>query len=202
MSATFRHAWNLALGGSAHQRGCQRFLQFLLRVLVKGNVFMSSIDVGLRAPPLTIPGRSATARKRARMLWGGGGFLLGMLVWHVIGFWTFITTIVLKNPAASTTFELVEQVERLVHDPKRSSKLSATADEPVSASTAQHERRRQCSAIVLDRQSSITSVASCEPDVLPLRLVASGGRGDRLTIDRGAVAGWAASVDKLAQGDN
>lgn len=163
---------------------------------------MSSIEVGLRAPPLTLTGRRATVHKRTRMLWGFGGFLLGMLVWHFIGFWTFITTIVLKSPAASTTFELVEQVERLVHDPKRSQKLSATADEPGSASTAQHERRRQCSAMVLDRQTRITSVASCEPDVPPLRLVASGGRNDRLTIERGAVAGWAASVDMLAQGDN
>ncbi|MEZ5899881.1 MAG: hypothetical protein R3D51_10350 [Hyphomicrobiaceae bacterium] len=59
------------------------------------------------APILATVKEPETARPRARrdwtpLVWGGLGFIAGMLAWHVVGFWSFMSNVVLHpNDARS-----------------------------------------------------------------------------------------------------
>ncbi|MBN9277657.1 MAG: hypothetical protein J0I57_08480 [Hyphomicrobium sp.] len=37
-------------------------------------------------------------RRAAPLVWGFAGFLIGAMFWHVIGFWGFLSDVVLKGP--------------------------------------------------------------------------------------------------------
>ena len=45
-----------------------------------------------------IGGRTALGPRAAPFIWGFGGFLIGAAFWHLIGFWGFLSTVVLKGP--------------------------------------------------------------------------------------------------------
>lgn len=47
-----------------------------------------------------IPPASDPVGRRAALVWGGCGFLVGAVFWHAIGFWGFVSAIVLNGPAS------------------------------------------------------------------------------------------------------
>lgn len=171
---------------------------------------MPSIDAGIDALrlPSNTPSDGAraadrTRRRRTRLTWGGCGFVLGMLVWHFVGFWSFVTTIVHRGPAASGAAESGEPAQRVARDAKRSARLSETAHgQSVAVARGALEAQTACTAFALDRRTGIPTAAACDPDGPQPRLVASSSRGDREFGDRGSVAGWTASIDTPVAGGN
>lgn len=94
-----------------------------------------------------ISGRGIFGGRAAPVVWGFGGFLIGAIFWHAIGFWGFIGDVVLKGP-----------------DPHASTiARSMPIAEPAN-----------CTALALDRATGETYSAPCARSVHPLEEAANG----------------------------
>lgn len=153
-------------------------------------------------------GRSANQRAlpadrslRAQVVWGGGGFLLGVIVWHFIGFWSFISTIVFRgpdpgpDPGAAPVSVSVAAARPAIAPAKRSQTVSGTAPAHVTVAASASD----CSALVLDRSTGTTSLAACAGIQQPMRMVQFTQRADRHVPGQPADSAWRVVVD--ADGD-
>lgn len=131
-----------------------------------------------------------TPRSRARtaIVWGGAGFILGAVVWHFIGFWQFVTTVVVKKSE-----------DDVVVTPSRPSRVLAALprEQPAVAATAELEPHA-CTALRLDRQTGETMPVPCvDTDGAAPRLSERSLRGD-LEVSAAssgpAVADWTGRV--------
>jgi hypothetical protein len=102
---------------------------------------------------------------RSALAWGGLGFVTGAIFWHAVGFWTFLSNVVLKAPdtAAKTALTMGAAV------PVRSQ---------TSLPTIYMVEPANCTALALDRQSNRTLVQACPANGLALHLDPQGGRED------------------------
>ncbi len=89
----------------------------------------------------------------APLAWGFGGFLIGAIFWHFIGFWGFLSVVVLKGPEAAA----VTVVSRPA--------IAAPAVVP------------NCTLLVLNRSTGQTTAVPC-PDFMPAFDEASNRRQD------------------------
>jgi len=92
------------------------------------------------------------------ILWATLGFVTGAIFWHVIGFWTFVSDVVLNRPPAGGTLRAEASV--------------------VAVPTIYLVDPATCTALVLDRQTNQTVVRPCPQDGLALRLQPEGRRED------------------------
>jgi len=119
--------------------------------------------------PDTPPERSRRTLRSA-LLWGGFGFVAGVIFWHAVGFWSFVSEVVLdrEGPAifarvAATRPEAPLQPELPI----------IYLVDPAS-----------CTALELDRSANRTAVRPCPRQGLALRLESSGDREDLALLTR------------------
>jgi len=151
-----------------------------------------------------VPNGPALARNRrdwTPLVWGGLGFMAGMLAWHVIGFWTFMSDVVLnandtrtvtrggpvvaRAPSQKTPKAAVKETAATgvastapVTAHKLAASLSGTAGTgpPPSAETV-------CMTLALNRAAGTTAPAACaEEAVAGLRDSGFNRRADRLAL--------------------
>ncbi len=98
-------------------------------------------------------------RYRAALLWSVGGFLAGALFWYAVGFWRFVSDIVL-DPGPRTT-----EIMTAVAPPSRVSMPTIYLVDPA-----------YCTALILDRKTNSTQMRPCPQNGLALRLEANSER--------------------------
>ncbi len=104
-----------------------------------------------RSNTATVPPDEA-ARLRAALLWGSLGFIAGAVFWHLVGFWSFISEVVLdRTPVAQAA---------VVAPP--------TAN---TIPTVVLVEANRCTTLALDRRSNLTVAVPCANDGLALRLL-------------------------------
>jgi hypothetical protein len=123
---------------------------------------------------LISPRAAPPTRKRRRSVgsaiaWGGLGFITGAIFWHAVGFWTFLSDVVLKAP--DTTAKAALAVGAAVPGRSKTTLPTIYMVEPAN-----------CTALALDRQSNRTLLQPCPANGLALRLEPQGGREDMATI--------------------
>lgn len=113
------------------------------------------IDADESGPDRTRASRIHASRLRQTLDslgWALCGFLIGAVFWHFVGFWSFVTTIVLKGP------ETIQE----------------------GAPVVTH-RVANCTMLVLDRRHGGTTSEPCSDIPLRLE-ARSTGRGDRAVV--------------------
>jgi len=109
-------------------------------------------------------GRRGRLSSRATPIaWGLGGFLIGAMFWHVIGFWGVLSTVVLKGPETAVSVVVRQQPV----DPPL----------PVVRATLPN-----CTALALDRSRGQTYSVPCH-DHLPQLEEARFGRQDLVVAE-------------------
>lgn len=101
--------------------------------------------------------------------WSVIGFVGGAVFWHFVGFWGFVSDVVLSEgpPAASRA--------ALYHAPAHAPRMR-----PVQVADAS---QAPCTLLALDRRTGVTSARPCDNDHPPLPADAFQGREDRIAID-------------------
>lgn len=136
-------------------------------------------------PPVTQPRRAAkprpagsgaptTARTPSRthsvgtaLLWGGAGFIVGAVFWHLIGFWDFMTAVILGHPES-----------------RRQDAASAWSTQVIAQPIPGRTTRRppptsSCSTIAMDRANGSTMAKPC-PAIIPTAPATVAEKADRL----------------------
>jgi hypothetical protein len=130
--------------------------------------------------PVTEGGRSRLHSARSTLDGLGGlgwsviGFVLGAVFWHFVGFWSFVSDVLLAGPPSA-----VQPLPR----PAIVGSLQ-TAEAAVAPKVP-------CISLRLDRHGGPTSAAACEPGAGPLLTDSFEGREDRAEISSSA-DGWVA----------
>ena len=137
------------------------------------------------------PANAVAARPRQRrwhsLASGLVGFAVGALFWHMIGFWGFVTTVVLKGPIDDRVRTAAEPPLPVVSRELRPS-LSwsrAPARSPKAPQLVQ-VMPESCSSLHLDRTVGTTSLIECVATDRPLPEGSAGARGDFLAIAKSA----------------
>lgn len=123
-------------------------------------------------PPVPGTGRPRREGFGAALLWGGSGFLIGAVFWHFIGFWDFMSAVVLGDQEAKRRAQEGGgswAVRIFVpHSPARG---ASAKKGPAVAAT--------CTSVALDRPSGHTVAKPCPP-ILPTAPAAIAAKSDRL----------------------
>lgn len=134
----------------------------------------------LSAAPVPLDQDAAPRRRRdwTPVLWGGAGFVAGALVWHVVGFWSFVSSVVLNgdDPSART---LESFLPPLVTG-EQSAKLT-TLGKP-AARLAAVETQLACVALVSDRTVDGTRLSHCRGGTAGMRDAGFNRRTDKLVL--------------------
>ena len=96
---------------------------------------------------------------RTALLWAAGGFLAGALFWYAVGFWRFVSDVVLA-PAPTAAAEMTA-----VAPPSQVSLPTIYLVDPAN-----------CTALILDRKTNSTVMQPCPQKGLALRLEANSER--------------------------
>lgn len=109
--------------------------------------------------------------------WSVIGFVIGAVFWHFVGFWGFVSEVVLAGgpPAPAMAAAIYAPVV-----PEMRSRWVQVAD------------ATPCTLLTLDRQTGVTSAAPCGEDAQALRADTFQGREDRLVTPM--VSGWASGA--------
>lgn len=121
-------------------------------------------------PDATNAAQPVNARTGARtaLAWGSLGFITGAFFWHAIGFWGFVSEVVLNGSAEKRgVLELAQM------PPPIPTSAPGTPMPTIYLVEAHH-----CTALALDRPTNRTQVIPCPQAGLPLRLEPSAKRED------------------------
>jgi len=147
------------------------------------------------------PALARTRRDWTPLVWGGLGFMAGMLAWHVVGFWTFMSDVVLNanDTRAVTRGGPVAARARPQMMPKVAVKEPAATDIASTAPVAAQKlgaslsgtagtgpapsAETVCMTLALNRAAGTTAPAACaEEAVAGLRDSGFNRRADRLAL--------------------
>ncbi len=108
--------------------------------------------------------------------WSVIGFILGAMFWHFVGFWGFVSEVVLAGgPIAA--------IEQRAAEPRRKSDIGALPQWVQVADAS----APACTLLALDRQTGLTTARPCDADYTALPAdVSQQGREDRLLVNGGA----------------
>jgi hypothetical protein len=137
------------------------------------------------------PRDTATPRPRHRdyrpALWGGAGFIAGALVWHTVGFWIFLSDVVLNaNDPRARTLEAF--LPNLASSPAQAQKAmsripeSAVAAAPAAFKDAAAGAQFACVSLALDRSAGLTNAQTCKGSPADLRDAGFNRRTDRIAL--------------------
>ncbi|HEX2842036.1 hypothetical protein [Hyphomicrobium sp.] len=116
--------------------------------------------------------------------WSVIGFILGAMFWHFVGFWGFVSEVVLAGgPIAA--------IERRAAEPAHRKSQVDVLPQWVQVAEASAPA---CTLLALDRQTGHTSARPCDADHVALPADVSLGREDRLPVTGGADASAAQYV--------
>jgi hypothetical protein len=107
---------------------------------------------------------------RTALLWAAGGFLAGALFWYAVGFWRFVSDVVL-DPAPSAAAEMT----------------AVAPPSPVSLPTIYLVDPANCTALILDRKTNSTVMKACPQEGLALRLEANSERENLAVVGDPAI---------------
>ena len=127
-----------------------------------------ALAVAVPAPPLETSPRSSAARISVRqprwraLAWCALGFASGIVFWHFVGFWSFVSEVVFKaDPATSIAARVRDSApsnDRRKLQTTVYGGIPATGSSNVSA----------CTLLRLDRSTSRTTALSCDESPLPV----------------------------------
>lgn len=121
---------------------------------------------------------------RAPLVWGGLGFVCGALAWHAIGFWSFVSDVVLNTQDARARSEpLLPHIAAgypVTPSDQGGAQHATTAAVAVKTTAASGLAKAVCVALVLDRQTGTTRTGDCEDTARDLRDAGFIRRSDRL----------------------
>jgi hypothetical protein len=117
----------------------------------------------------------AGSRSLAHIFWAGGGFVAGVVFWHLIGFWSMVSVAVLGGGATPTATAPVAGVRKA----------------PVPLETgAIAVRAPGCVALTLDRRTGATGSVPCRTGSFHHINGGLGRKDDKARI----APGWSTSV--------
>ena len=90
---------------------------------------------------------------RSHIGWGIGGFLLGAICWHLVGFWNFVGDVVLSGPNTTTVVE---------RDVKPSAKPRVLAYEKRRSVATTIDTTANCSAFYRDAETGLAHQSKCQ----------------------------------------
>ena len=130
------------------------------------------------------------------------GFILGAVFWHFVGFWSFVSHVVLTGPSGSVAGVVRKdpgrntQVtkEQVIKEPGRL-RDGARAIVPLVSTLAPEVE--DCVTLALDRRSGRTDLLPCRrlPRELPLSDASSRGDLAAITAPAATAATWSVQVD-------
>lgn len=128
--------------------------------------------------------------------WGIGGFLLGIIFWHSLGFWSFVGEVVLKGPPDREERQMVLRTD--IGNPPAGQPSRATGSLPAARpsmagyGSGAAKAYLTCSVAMAAPWTGETEVSPCPPTTPPAvirgqsrktdRLVVAGGAGPRDTV--------------------
>lgn len=112
---------------------------------------------------------AAAVRRPARgaALWATIGFVSGAVFWHAIGFWSFMSELVLNSKPATTVQDL---------------SLVGADFETGSLPDVYHVNPQHCISLVLNREANYTAAQPCPREGIALRLDVESSREDIAVI--------------------
>jgi hypothetical protein len=129
------------------------------------------------------------ARKRrdfTPVWWGGSGFIAGALVWHIVGFWMFVSDVVLNanDPRARALDAFLPSLASPAPAQKAMSRIpeSAVIAAPAAFKHATAGTQFACVSLALDRSAGSTQAQSCKGTAADLRDAGFNRRTDRLAL--------------------
>jgi hypothetical protein len=121
-------------------------------------------------------------------VWLSLGFVSGMIAWHAVGFWGFVSEAVLHRSAQDAAIAAKAADHHLSGDTSIVTGSLATFN----------PRPGTCMALVIDRATGTTSAAPCNDDSQSLRDAGRRRRADRLTSIESRLedkSAWAAATE-------
>jgi hypothetical protein len=130
--------------------------------------------VSTKKPPVSgaTTARSPSKGRSTALVWGGVGFVTGAVFWHAVGFWTFVSDVVLQGNAPPAALPPPLQEASLT---------TGSVTSAVALPTIYMVDPASCTSLVLDRSSNSTTPRPCPEEGLALRLEPAEGRED-LTV--------------------
>lgn len=134
-------------------------------------------------------------------LWLSMGFVAGMVSWHAVGFWGFVSHAVLNGGDHSVQIASTPAPPAARAEPFAVSPIVTGSLAPNAAPTG------ACMALAMNRSNGATSASKCNADAQPLRDAGRGRRTDRLlSVDDRLQdkTAWTAAtaVDQKAPGES
>ena len=121
--------------------------------------------------------RPAFTGSKIPLVWGGLGFAAGIVASHVIGFWSFVSDVVVHGHVNDRgTRPVTAAVSRPASRPDVAQKVVVTPPEAARAGTDAAQGR--CIALRIDRAQGETHLVSCETQETALRDAGFRRRGD------------------------
>lgn len=117
-------------------------------------------------------------QSRTALFWAGLGFVIGAAFWHLIGFWSFVSYVVLNGDGSVPHTQAVVRK----NDVQAASKRAAV------------EAARSCVKLVRSRSDANTAAVPCDPnDRILHQLGGLAARQDRALLHPSA--GWAVTAE-------
>jgi hypothetical protein len=122
-------------------------------------------------------------------LWLSLGFVAGMVAWHAVGFWGFVSNTVLNRETqrGSVAWQPPPRTDVKAANPITTGSLASYTPAPGA-----------CSMLTLDRATGATVAARCNDSDQPMRDAGRHHRGDRLSSTAGRLQDstvWAATTE-------
>lgn len=131
------------------------------------------------APVRPAPQRANTSAAKRRwsevtsaIVWGGGGFVVGAVFWHVIGFWSFMSAVVLGDADS----------RRNAVDGQRGWSTQVIGPPSHLRATARRSTPSSCTVLAIDRPTGLTTAKPC-PTVPPPVVAQDTQKADRLLLE-------------------
>jgi hypothetical protein len=126
------------------------------------DAFRNWNEDGQRAAPARRPGLAS------KLAWCTAGFLIGAAFWHAVGFWSFISLVVLGGPGPQAQASLASARPL----------IAGSIDRVPTRTTLATSSRPSCITLALDRTTGRTRPEPCDATAPPLPHDAASPRED------------------------
>lgn len=135
------------------------------------------------SPEMVAPEPQGQRKRRdfTPAIWGGIGFFAGIFAWHAIGFWSFLSDVVLEDTRKPGLTGLAAHTPR---EPALTTGALPAKGSPPRAAMRKPAMDTQfaCVSLALDRQAGLTTVGACVDSATTLRDAGFNRRSDRLAL--------------------
>ncbi len=108
----------------------------------------------------------ARASYRTHLRWAASGFILGIVFWHLVGFWSFVGDIILTGSSNSSTLMSRIQPTRFEQTSSRAQNASVPQTGGIHGAVTSSDLMNStnllaCTRLILDREKRKTYSAPC-----------------------------------------